>query len=118
MEADPVNTKSWVTYTVKNHFPIENIPFGSFEHPVSHSIHSCTRVGDHVIDLAWLESEGILAENGVSWAVLKDQGKRVFDKEHLNSFIELGKDFWHETRVAIQAIFSIANKAKYEERIV
>jgi fumarylacetoacetase len=42
----------------------------------------------------------------------------VFNQIQINAFIELGKDVWHETRVALQTIFGVENKAKYEEKIL
>jgi len=98
---ESVNTKSWVAYPTNNHFPIENFPFGSFVHPTTGITQCCTRVGDWVIDLAWLESEGILAENGKHWAALNSEGKRVFNHKFNNGFIDLGKEVWHETRLAL-----------------
>lgn len=118
MEGGDLNTKSWIPYAVKNPFPLENIPFGTFVHPADQQIHCATRVGDFVIDLAWLESEGILAENGSTWAKLKAEGKRVFNQQYLNSFIDLGNEVWHETRLALQAIFGIQNKELYESKIL
>jgi fumarylacetoacetase len=47
-----------------------------------------------VIDLAILEKAGLF--NGPLLS-----GLNVFDKPTLNSFIELGKDHWHEARVTI-----------------
>ena len=71
-----------------------------------------------MIDLSWLESEGVLAENGKHWSQLHESGKRFFNHHHLNSFIDLGKDVWHETRQVLQLIFGIENKAKYESKIL
>ena len=99
MEGSEVNTKSWVQYTVDNHFPIENIPFSSMKR--GDNVVSVTRVGDLVIDLSYLESEGIFADNGPLFKALKDAGKTVFDKQFINDFVELGKDHWHEARVTL-----------------
>lgn len=117
MEAG-LNTNSWVPYSVTNPFPLENIPFGAFVHPTDNKIYCATRIGDLVIDLYWLESNGILAENGATWAKLKAEGKTIFNEKYLNTFIDLGKDVWHETRLALQSIFGTANKAKYEQNIL
>ena len=42
-----------------SHFPIQNIPFGVFKEGIR-SPRCCTRIGDTVIDLAWLEDNGVL----------------------------------------------------------
>jgi len=50
-----------------------------------------------VIDLAWLEAHGLLAENSKQWSILYAEGRKVFDNKYLNDFIDLGKEVWHET---------------------
>jgi hypothetical protein len=42
--------QSFIAYDEQNHFPLENIPFGVVK--CQHGAHCCTRIGDHVIDLA------------------------------------------------------------------
>mgnify|MGYP002413847024 FL=1 len=104
--------KSWIHYEPTNHFPIQNIPFGTFEHPKG--IRCCTWIGDHVIDLAWLEAHGLLAENSKQWSILYAEGRKVFDNKYLNDFIDLGKEVWHETWVALQTIFT---SDKYQQTV-
>jgi fumarylacetoacetase len=79
---------SWVEYEPTCHFPIQNIPFGAFKNPKTGTVNCCTRIGDLVIDLAWLESDGLLTAS-----------KGTFAQPTLNEFMALGKEAWHETRV-------------------
>jgi fumarylacetoacetase len=109
---------SWVGYTTDNHFPLQNIPFGAFASPKDGATHCCTRVGDWVIDLSWLENEGILAEHGNLWKELHDNGKKIFSHEHLNKYMDLSKEHWHEARVAIQNVFKTENRETYETRVL
>lgn len=46
--------KSFIKYSSEHHFPLENIPFGTFKNN-RNSISCCTRIGDNIIDLAVLE---------------------------------------------------------------
>lgn len=81
--------KSFVEYSETNHFPLENIPFGVCIHPQTSKHICCTRIGDFIIDLAALETEGVLKTD-------------VFKGEkYINKFMEGGKDLWHSVRVAI-----------------
>lgn len=66
--------------------------------------HVCTRIGDTLIDLAVLESHGLI--DGPLFSKL---GKRIFDKPTINEFISLGQEYWHEARVTIQNLFSLEN---------
>lgn len=57
----PASAKSWVNYGAASHFPIQNIPFGvMLDGDAQPAI--CTRVGEHVINLSLLASEGVLPE--------------------------------------------------------
>ena len=86
-------------YDEHHHFPLENIPFGSFVNPSTNQTHCCTRIGDKVIDLAVLENHGLF--DGALFTQLRQSNPSVFDKKHLNDFMELGKELWHEARVTI-----------------
>lgn len=90
--------KSSIPYTSDSHFPLENIPFGVYESP--EGPHVCTRIGDSIIDLAKLESQGVFKGPLA--------GKTdIFNQSSLNAFIALGKDAWHEARVTIQRLFTL-----------
>lgn len=101
------NLKSFLDYSADTHFPLQNIPFGTFMVPGSDNVVRCaTRIGDYVIDLAVLESKGLF--NGEHFSKLPR--KNIFAQRYLNNFMELGKEFWHEARVTIQKLFSEGNK--------
>ncbi len=52
---NPHALKSFLPYDATHHFPLENIPFGTFVNPKLNKVHCCTRIGDYVIDLSELE---------------------------------------------------------------
>ena len=92
--------KSFIEYDENHHFPLENIPFGTFIGK-DKQIHCCTRIGDYIIDLAVIESKGLF--NGEHFSAL--QKKDIFSQPYLNDFMSLGKPYWHEARVTIQNLF-------------
>ena len=92
-----LNLSSFIPYSPEHHFPLQNIPFGAFVNPTNNKTHTCTRIGDFVIDLAVLGENGKF--NGALFSSLEN--KNVFDSEFLNGFMGLGKDYWHEARVTL-----------------
>lgn len=105
--------KSFVAYTSEHHFPLENIPYGAFLNPETNEVHCCTRIGDHVVDLSILHELGFFGGDH-----LKDNN--VFKHEHLNNFMELGKQAWSEARKSIQEAFaegsSLASDAEKQKK--
>ncbi|MFS8184601.1 fumarylacetoacetase [Pseudovibrio denitrificans] len=78
------------------HFPIQNLPYGVFakngEEP------RCgVAIGDMVVDMAVLESAGLLNAGGSA---------TVFDKPALNDFMGLGKASWDSVRDQLTALLS------------
>ena len=52
---DPGALKSFIEYSAEHHFPLENIPFGVFHDDTQGGkLQCCTRIGDHLINLAKL----------------------------------------------------------------
>jgi len=52
---------SLIPYNEDDHFPLENLPFGCFRVPnQSDQVSCCTRIGNFVIDLGYLQKEGFL----------------------------------------------------------
>jgi len=98
--------KSFIPYDASSHFPLENIPFGVFSFG-THEKHVCTRIGDQVIDLSVLFTHGFLKGE-----------KNVFKSDSLNEFIALGKDYWHQTRVQIQSLFTKENNTLHESAFI
>jgi fumarylacetoacetase len=89
--------KSLIPYDENHHFPLENIPFGAFTNPNTGKTNCCTRIGDLVIDLALVEQHGLFDGQLLSNLEKKD----IFAHQHLNTFMELGKDYWHEARMTL-----------------
>lgn len=80
-------------------FSLQNLPFGVFHlksQPTS-AARCCTRLGDFVIDLSFLEN---------TKAILVASPHPVFNKPNLNDFIALGKEAWSKLRADLQAIFT------------
>lgn len=100
-EGNPL--KSWLP--TNNGFPLQNIPFSTYK-SASGDIHCATRVGDFVVDLAVLEKAGLFNDK---WNAHQKE-RAVFSEPHLNKFMELGKEWWHEARVSIQEIFQESNE--------
>lgn len=97
--------KSFIEYSPEHHFPLENIPFGTFVNPETGEVHCCTRIGDHVIDLAVLHELGHFSGDNL-------KGENVFNNKHLNNFMELGKSAWSEARHTIQNLFAEGSSFK------
>lgn len=91
--------RSWVPIAVESDFPIQNLPFGVFRRK-GESARIGVAIGDHVLDLAALESHGYF--NG-----LLLQNQRVFSETTLNAFMALGKAAWSEARAKITRLLSV-----------
>jgi fumarylacetoacetase len=88
--------KSFITYDRDSHFPIENIPFGVAL--IKGEKRIVTAIGNYVLDLKTLESEGLLLK-----------GQNVFQDETLNEFMGCGKKVWSEARKRIQKLLDSEN---------
>lgn len=83
IKANNPRLKSWIQTQPSSDFPIQNLPFGIYsDHSVRH--HACSAIGDYIIDLYELASQGYLSALSIP--------KEVFDTTHLNDFIALGKE--------------------------
>ena len=79
-------------------FGLHNLPYGVFsqgDEPPRVGV----RVGDHVVDLASLETHGLLAAAGAGRAP-------VFRQPSLNAFMALGPDAWSAVRERLQDLLS------------
>lgn len=56
----PPDVVSWVDYSEDSHFPIQNIPFGTFIDPQAGTVVPCTAIGEYVIDLNKLQEGGLI----------------------------------------------------------
>ncbi|CAI2370302.1 unnamed protein product [Moneuplotes crassus] len=100
--------KSFVEYTSEHHFPLENIPYGTFKNPESNEIHCCTRIGDFVVDLAALHDLGHFSGDNL-------KSENVFKHEFLNTFMALGRPSWTEARATIQNLFAEGSSFENDE---
>ena len=79
-------------------FGLQNLPYGVFstdKEPPRVGV----RIGEFVLDLAVLESHGVLGVPGAG-------RQPVFDHASLNAFMALGPDVWHAVRGHLQELLS------------
>ena len=69
--------KSFIKYTEKCHFPIQNLPYGIFSSINNSNPRGGVAIGDMVLDLSQLEKEGLLSSD-------------YFKNSNLNSFMSSG----------------------------
>ena len=92
---------SWISVPQESDFPLQNIPFG-IAAKASCQPKVCTRIGDTVIDLSVLASEGYF--QNLDAKVLES-----FDKQALNDYIALGSEVWSSVRERLITLFSEDN---------
>lgn len=97
--------RSFIQYDSEHHFPLENIPFGAFVNPDTNETHCCTRIGDHVVDLAVIHDQGHFTGDHLS-------KKNVFAHHTLNEFMALQKEAWSEARKTLQDLFAEGSSYK------
>ncbi|MBY0528479.1 MAG: fumarylacetoacetase [Gemmataceae bacterium] len=89
--------KSWVPVPPDSHFPIQNLPYGVFRRKDEEVPRIGVAIGEHILDLTYLEQHGILK--------VAELGHRTVFSEHtLNAFLALGRPAWHGTRLAISRL--------------
>jgi len=87
--------KSFISVDPSSDFPIQNLPYGVFSTAQSPALRVGVAIGDHVLDLALLESEGLIRTGAE---------RCVFAKPSLNAFMALGPKVWSQTRVRISEL--------------
>lgn len=87
--------RSWISVAAESHFPIQNLPYGVFRRQEEGISRIGVAIGEHVLDLTYLEQHGILQVPG---------HRSVFSTHTLNAFMSLGRPAWHETRTAISRL--------------
>ena len=102
--------KSWIEVNSDSHFPIQNLPFGVFRPISGGDLHVCTIIGDFVIDLSILDSNGFFSNSNL-------QDTLVFDEPTLNAFMSLGRASWKETRLILSNLFSEDNSELRDSKI-
>ena len=91
---------SWIEVNSNSHFPIQNIPFGIFQHSDT-GPRVASIIGDTIIDLYELENLGYLEGTNVDPETLKSR--------YLNDFIALGKAVTNAVRQKIMDVFDASN---------
>lgn len=81
-------------------FTIHNLPYGIFSEVPNGHKRVGVAIGEWVLDLALLESEGLLNIDG---------NINCFNQPTLNKFIESGKHNWKNVRKMLQSLLSIDN---------
>ncbi|MEC5209539.1 fumarylacetoacetase [Psychrobacter sp. PL15] len=98
------NLTSFINIASDSDFSIHNLPYGIFSETEDTTGNNKRRagvaIGEHVLDLSVLETEGLLTLEGGPY----------FDQPTLNPFIESGRDNWTKARNTIQALLSANSK--------
>lgn len=94
---------SFIDIAADSDFSIHNLPYGIFSDTKNATDNNKRRagvaIGEYVLDLAMLESEGLL----------NLEGGQYFDQPTLNAFIDSGRDNWTKARTTIQTLLSNAS---------
>ncbi len=93
---DP-NLRSFIETTPDSHFPIQNLPYGVFEHPRFHEAHIGAAIGEQILDLTILEAKGCFNQSP-----LKD--RRLFSHPTLNTLMAAGRPIWTAARQTISEL--------------
>ena len=87
--------QSFLAIPPDSHFPLQNLPYGIFSHPLQTQPRVGVAIGDWVLDLAVLQAAGLF--NGPHL-----QGQAMFNQPTLNAFMALGRPAWREARATLQ----------------
>ncbi|MEO1255694.1 MAG: fumarylacetoacetase, partial [Bacteroidota bacterium] len=98
--ANNPNLKSWVKIPEHSDFPIQNLPFGVFK--VDGYKRGGVAIGDELLDLAALQSHGLLDGLGLP-------GK-IFENDTLNSFLSLGRKMGSTVRNRLSELLREGNE--------
>ncbi len=90
---------SFIDIKADSDFSIHNLPYGIFSDTKDSARRAGVAIGNQVLDLSVLESEGLLSLNGGPY----------FDQPTLNAFIDSGRDNWTQARTTIQTLLSSDN---------
>lgn len=90
---------SFIDIAADSDFSIHNLPYGIFsdtKDSADNNRRAGVAIGEQVLDLSVLESEGLLSLTGGPY----------FDQPTLNAFIDSGRDNWTKARSTIQTLLS------------
>ncbi len=91
---------SFIDVAKDSDFSIHNLPYGIFSETANEQRRAGVAIGEQVLDLSILESEGLLSLEGGPY----------FDQPTLNAFIDSGRNNWTTARKTIQTLLSTDNK--------
>ena len=91
--------KSFIEVHEDSHFPIQNLPYGVFSTDQNSTPRIGVAIGDYILDLSVLEDKGYFQP-------FISSNDPVFNQPTINSFMELGKNVWSQTRKQIQQLLS------------
>lgn len=94
------NLSSFVEIQALSDFTMHNLPYGIFSETPDGNKRVGIAIGDLVLDLAALETHGLLQ---------LDETIRYFDQPTLNKFIDSGKANWQKVRQTLQSLLSADN---------
>ncbi|MGP9689409.1 fumarylacetoacetase [Psychrobacter sp. AOP22-C1-C5] len=95
------NLTSFITIASDSDFSIHNLPYGIFSETEDGKRRAGVAIGDQILDLSVLETEGLLKLAGGSY----------FDQPTLNAFIDSGRDNWTKARQTVQTLLSTDSDA-------
>lgn len=95
--------KTFLHIDKHSHFPIQNLPFGIFKTEKKPVPRACMAIGDYVLDLSVLESNGFFKNIFES--------ENVFKCETLNKFMSFKRSIHKAVRLEVQKILDISNPA-------
>jgi fumarylacetoacetase len=105
---DP-SLRSFIPVDPSSDFPIQNLPYGVFSTADTPRPRVGVAIGDHVLDLAVLEGEGLID---------LAPAFEVFMKDSLNAFMALGPAVWSKTRARISALLRHDNPALRDNKLL
>lgn len=91
---------SFLEIDPQSDFTMHNLPYGIFSEIAQANKRVGVAIGDWVIDLAVLETHGLLQLDG---------NQNYFNQPTLNTFIESGKHNWQKVRQTLQNLLSVDN---------
>jgi fumarylacetoacetase len=105
---DPV-LRSFLQVDATSDFPIQNLPYGVFSTAASPAPRVGVAIGDSILDLAVLESEGMI-DLAPAWD--------VFAQGSINAFMALGPKVWSRTRARISELLRHDNPHLRDNKIL
>lgn len=101
--------RSFIPVDPASDFPIQNLPYGVFSPKDGSAPRVGVAIGDSILDLAVLESEGLI-DLAPAWD--------VFAQPSLNAFMALGPKVWSRTRARISELLRHDNPQLRDNKIL